>query len=134
MPTVEDILMTKGPDVIVAPPGASILDAARLMAQAKVGSVIVRERDKLLGIFTERDLLMQVAARAAQAVSIPIGTVMSSPVRSCRLHDDLRDCARTMRQTAIRHLAVVEDGRLIGMIGIRDVVAADLGPDESSSG
>jgi CBS domain-containing protein len=139
MPTVEDILMTKGPDVLVAGPDDSVLTAAKLMAQTNVGSVIIKKEPKrggaktngpaagegaIAGIFTERDLLCKVVAKGKDPAEVKLSQVMSSPVRTCRLSDDFQACVQIMARDRIRHLAVVEEGALVGVISIRDVLAA----------
>lgn len=125
MSTVEDILMVKGPDVIVTTPDATVLEAARLMAEDDVGSIIVREGEEVVGIFTERDLLHRVVAVKKDPETVLIREVMSTPVASCRLEDTVEHCARVFAESKIRHLAVIEDGVLLGLIGLRDVRKAE---------
>ncbi len=127
MPTVEDILMAKGPDVIVIEPSATVFEAARLMADGRVGSVIVRQDGRVAGIFTERDLLQRVVAAGKDPARVTLAEVMSSPVRSCRLSDDVADCAKMLRESNIRHLAVIEDDALVGVVGLRDVLQMQAG-------
>ncbi len=134
MPTVEDVLMTKTPDVIVAGPSTTAQEAARLMFDSNVGSVIVRDEDQLLGIFTERDLLRRVVAPGRDPRAVPLSEVMSRPVRSCGLRDDLRTCLETLSHSHFRHLAVVEDGALVGLIGLRDLLSAELVDRERTIG
>lgn len=124
MATVEDVLMVKGPDVIIASGTNTVSEAARLMAEANVGSVIIKENDDVAGIFTERDLLRRVVAVRKDCQTTPLSEVMSSPVMSCSLADDIEDVATTMGQHHIRHVAVVEDDALVGLIGLRDVLQA----------
>jgi signal-transduction protein with cAMP-binding, CBS, and nucleotidyltransferase domain len=93
-----------------------------------VGSVVVRRGDDILGIFTERDLLRRVVAAGKDPSTVVLREVMSSPIKTCRLADDLLACASIMKRTNIRHLAVVEDGRLVGLIGLRDVLAVQTAP------
>ena len=124
MITVEDILMGKGPDIIVASSTTTVLEAAKLMAEDNIGSVIIRDDDEILGIFTERDLLRRVVAAGKDPSTIVLADVMSSPVNACRLDDDVRKCARVLSETNTRHLAVVEEGALVGLISLRDVQAA----------
>ncbi|MDP6637487.1 MAG: CBS domain-containing protein [Phycisphaerae bacterium] len=126
MSTVEDILMVKGPDVVVAGPGSTVEDAAKLMFQANVGSVIVKDGDIIAGIFTERDALGRVIAKGLDAGTTKLGDVMSSPVKTCALGDSLESCNESFGRDYIRRLAVVEDGVLIGVIGLRDVQNAQL--------
>ena len=124
MITVENILMGKGPDIIVAASTNTVLEAVRLMAEDNVGSVIIRDGDDIRGIFTERDLLCRVVAHGKDPSQTLLEEVMSSPVNACRLGDDIRQCARMLSETNTRHLAVIEEGALVGLISQRDVQAA----------
>lgn len=126
MTTVEQVLAVKGPDVIVASLSTTVLEAAKLMSEANVGSVVIREEGQVLGIFTERDLLRRVVAHKKDPSQIQLQEVMSSPVKSCRLNDDIRDCAEELTRTHIRHLAVIEDGALVGLISFRDVLTTQV--------
>jgi CBS domain-containing protein len=131
MATVEDILMTKGPDVIVASSGTTVLEAAGMMAESNVGSVIIKDGDAPSGIFTERDLLKRVVSRRRDPETTLLGDVMTSPITSVSLGDDIAACAKLLTTQHIRHLAVVEDGALVGMISFRDVLTARLREDEA---
>lgn len=126
MLTIEDILMVKGPDVIVTSLNTTVLEAAKLMDEANVGSVIIRENDEINGIFTERDLLRRVVAKGKDPSDISVGSVMSSPVTSCRLGDDVQHWIDELAKAHIRHVVVVEDGSLIGLIGLRDMITTQL--------
>ena len=122
MTTVEDILMNKGSDVIVSAPMDTVLEAARLMSEAHVGSVVIRQDNRVAGLFTERDLLRRVVAAGKDPATTRLADVMSSPVLTCRLADDLEDCASRMGERKIRHLVVVEQDALVGLISLRDVL------------
>jgi len=122
MRTVEEMLAAKGPDVIVAPPEASVLEAAKLMAQARVGSVVVQQDGQALGIFTEQDLLRRIVVVKKEPAATRLSDVMSAPVQTCRLADDLDTCARQMSRKNVRHLAVVEDNTLLGLISLWDIL------------
>ena len=124
MKTVQELLMEKGPDVIVTGPETTVREASKLMAEANVGSVIVRSGASILGIFTERDLLRRVVARGKDPESLTMQDVMSSPVKTCRLQDSLQKCAQDLTDSHIRHLAVVEGGALIGLVGLRDILTS----------
>ena len=130
MATVEDILMVKGPAVIVAASTATVMEAAKLMAEVNVGSIIIRDSGEVEGIFTERDLLKRVVARGKDPSSVLLRDVMSSPVRSCCLRDDIRSLTEDLVREHIRHLVVIEDGALVGLIGLRDVLTAELRDSE----
>lgn len=122
MATIEDILMAKGPDVVVAAAGNSAYEAARMMAEANVGSVMIKDGDVLQGIFTERDLLRRVVAKGKDPAATSLGEVMTAPVKTCSLGEDVRDVADRLEAEHIRHLAVVEDDALVGMVSLRDVL------------
>jgi len=126
MTTVKDILAIKGPDVIVVGPTSTVQEASKLMAEANVGSVIVRQEGAVLGIFTERDLLRRIVAPGKDPSAVPVADVMSSPVQHCGLQDDIAQCTQRLIDGHMRHLAVIEDGALVGLIGLRDIRA--LGP------
>jgi IMP dehydrogenase len=130
MSTVEDILMAKGPDVIVASQATTVHEAVRLMCEANVGSVVVKDGHEVEGIFTERDLLRRVVNTLKDPITTTLGAVMTTPVKSVELHADVRECFRMMKELHIRHLAVMEQDALVGMIGLRDVLAAELEEDE----
>jgi CBS domain-containing protein len=124
MPTVEDLLMQKGPDVIIASENDTVLTAAKMMAQANAGSVIVKDGDAPKGIFTERDLLRKVVAANKTPSQTQLGEVMTSPVKSVSLSTDLHEAREILSREHIRHLAVVEQNALVGMISFRDVLQA----------
>lgn len=126
MTTVEQILAIKGPDLIVAAPTSTVREVGKLMAEANVGSAIIRDQGAVLGIFTERDLLRRVVAPGKDPSALLVGEVMSSPVQRCRLADDVARCAERLTDGHIRHLAVIEEGALIGLIGLRDIFSREI--------
>ncbi|MFP4107287.1 MAG: cyclic nucleotide-binding/CBS domain-containing protein [Phycisphaerae bacterium] len=128
MLTVEDILMIKGPDVILAPESTAVRDAARMMAEANVGSLVVEDSSNSpVGIFTERDLLKRVVAVDKDPGTLTLREAMSTPLKHCSLSDEVSAVLSRMREHHFRHLAVMEAGKLIGMIGLRDAMAGLLG-------
>jgi len=126
MSTVEEILMVKGPDVIVASSDTTVHDAVVMISQANVGSIIIKDGPDVKGIFTERDVLQRVVAKGKDPAATLLSEVMSSPVKSCRLSDDVTEIGYILTGEHIRHLAIIEDGALIGLIGLRDVMAAGI--------
>ncbi len=126
MLTVQDILLVKGPDVMVATSTTTVLEATQHMAEGGVGSVVIEDDAGPQGIFTERDLLNRVVVAGLDPSTTPLSEVMSSPVAACSLSTAVRDAMNCMFQKHVRHLIVEEDGGLVGLIGIRDVLAALL--------
>ena len=104
-------------------PGATALEAVRRMAEADVGSVAVCDGSRLVGIFTERDVL-RLAGEGAPLDEVRVRDVMTTEVTTVTADVSVMDAAALMGERRIRHLPVVENGHLLGMIGIRDVVGS----------
>jgi CBS domain-containing protein len=124
MATVKDILATKGAHVQSIGPTASALDAALLMNEHKIGSLVVMEEGELVGMITERDLLQRVVAARRDPVESLVRDVMTTEVVCCRTYTPLDEARGVMKNRRIRHLPVVdEDRHLLGMISIGDLNA-----------
>ena len=129
MATVEQILLEKGSDVIGAAPTMTVLEAARKMIEAKVGSLVVEVEGKIMGIFTERDLLVRVVGDGRDPAETRINEVMSAPVLMCSPDDGVDEVADRLAAKHIRHMAVEDKSELVGMISVRDLLAAKLAED-----
>ena len=125
MARVRDLLSRKGPDVVSVPSTASVLDAARLMNEHRIGSVIVIEESRLTGIFTERDVLRRVLGERRDAARTFVKEVMTADVICCAPETDLEQVSAVMRERRIRHLPVCgpDKSGLAGLISIGDVNA-----------
>ena len=88
--------------------------------------MMVKDSDAIAGIFTERGMLARVVAEGLDSKAVKLLDVMSSPVKTCSLGDSVESCAENFKQQYIRHLAVVDDGVLIGAIGLRDIMYQQL--------
>lgn len=130
MATVEDILMTKGPDIIVASPLTTVHEAALMMCEANVGAVVIMNQNEVCGIFTERDLLRRVVVPGRDPYHTELHEVMTSPVRGVAMNTNVRQCGEIFTREQFRHLAVMENDILVGMISLRDVLACELAEDE----
>ena len=130
MISVEDVLMRKGPSVVIASRETTVREAVNLMCEANVGSVIVKEGGEVEGIFTERDLLRRVVSPGCDPETTTLEKVMTSPVRSVDLETTISECKDILTHEHIRHLAITENGSLLGVIGLRDVLSAKLEEDE----
>ena len=108
-------------DVVTLEAGAPIRDAARMMADRKIGSVAVREDGKLVGLVTERDLVLTVLARAGNA-NQPIREAMRPGVPRVSADATESDCAALMRDHTTRHLLVEDKGQVVGVISMRDII------------
>ncbi|MEM9882636.1 MAG: CBS domain-containing protein [Planctomycetota bacterium] len=127
MPKVRTVLARKGTTVWSVRPAASVLDAARLMNRHAVGALLVREGRRLVGIFTERDVLRRVVAERLDPAATDVGRVMTRDPVTCRPGTELDAARDTFMRRRVRHLPVVDDaGEPAGMISIGDLNAFDL--------
>lgn len=127
MALVRDILDRKGHQVVAVCATDTVLDAARLMNDKRIGAVVVTEPGQgVVGIFTERDVLRRVVAERRSPEETRVGDVMSRPVTCCRLTTPLLECQAVMTAKRLRHLPVVEKDELVGMISIGDVIANEV--------
>jgi CBS domain-containing protein len=135
MPTVRDVLARKSPDhraTVTADPSATVLDAVRRMVEHGIGGLPVVERDAIVGIFTERDLLRRVVGEGRDPAATPVHDVMTSPVLVCRPETPIEECAALMTNRRLRHLPVIGDGGLVGMLTIGDVMAYEVDEQRST--
>lgn len=123
MATVQAILDKKGREVITVAAHRTALDAARLMNERGIGGLVVTDSDRLLGIFTERDILRRVVAAGRDPGGTPIRDVMTTPVACCRPETSIQECRSVMTAKRIRHLPVVDDDGLCGIVTSGDVMA-----------
>ena len=124
MATVKDILAVKGPHVLSIGPSDTVLDAARLMNERKIGSLIVMDEGRLIGIITERDMLQRVLVTRRDPAGVSVGEVMTTEVLCCQPHTTIEEARGVMKNRRIRHLPVLDDGeRLLGLISIGDLNA-----------
>ena len=113
------------PPVIVTR-GATVVEAARMMKQRNVGSVLVVEGQRLAGIFTERDALFRVLAAARDPATTTLGEVMTPQPQTMEADEPFVRALRVMHEGKFRHLPVVEYGRPIGVVSVRDALDDDL--------
>lgn len=126
MATIQAILAVNGSGLLILPSAITVLHAAKAMAEVNVGAVIAENDDEVLGIFTERDLLRRVVALDRDPSTVLLQEVISSPLKSCHSQDDLRTCAEILVKSHIRHLAVIQDGTLMGLVSLHDILVTEL--------
>jgi CBS domain-containing protein len=124
---VKSILAAKshnlGGDLISIEPTADLAAAARLLARHRIGAVVIRGAGgRLAGILSERDIVRALAERGADALALPVGQVMTREVETCGENDSTASLMERMTAGKFRHMPVVEQGRLVGLISIGDVV------------
>ena len=124
MPAVLDLLRRKGDVVHTARPTDSVTAAATAMNQYSVGGLpVVDSEGRLVGMFTERDVLRRVVAVGKDPATTLLADVMTTDVLACRPETSLQECAAVMTSKRIRHLPVRDDTRLVGIVTIGDLLA-----------
>jgi CBS domain-containing protein len=122
MITVRSLLQAKGHAVWTIAPDSSVYQALRVMADKNVGALLVLEGSELVGVVSERDYARKVVLKGRSSVDTPIRDIMTTDVVSVRPDQTVEECMALMTDKRTRHLPVVDDGRLIGVISIGDVV------------
>ena len=122
MGKVKNILDVKGRSVFSVEPTVMVLKAIELMCEKNIGGLLIVENGKLAGIFTERDYARKLILKGKSSKDTPIGELMTPNPFTVSPESSIDDCMKMMTDKKIRHLPVVEEGNLIGMISIGDVV------------
>jgi CBS domain-containing protein len=120
---IEQLLEAKGKEIWSVSPDDSALDAIRLMAEKQVGALPVMDGEKLAGIFSERDYARRVVLEG-RSDSTPVHQVMTTRVRYAEPNQTINHCMALMTNKRIRHLPVLKDGKMLGIISIGDLVNA----------
>jgi CBS domain-containing protein len=124
MKTVQDLLKQKGRDVCSVAPDSTVYDALALMAEKNIGAVIVRDAGRPVGIFSERDYARQVILKGKTSKDTLVRDVMTAKVVFVRPEQSIEECMALMTDKRFRHLPVLEEGQLVGILSIGDVVKA----------
>ncbi len=123
---VKDILARKGSFVASVEKEKTVLEAARIMNARRIGALVVTDADKVIGIFTERDVMIRVVALQLDPARTTVGQVMTCPVACCHLDTSLDEILNVMTTRRIRHLPVVDEGKLVGIVTSGDVLAKEV--------
>ena len=134
MKFVGEILSAKGTDVWSVTPQHTVFAALVLMAEKEVGALLVLDGESLVGVFSERDYARKVILEDKSSKDTSVSEVMSAPVFSVGPDQSIEDCMSLMTEKRARHLPVLEDGKLIGLISIGDVVKAVISEREAVIG
>lgn len=114
-------LMTR--NVVTVNPDEVATKAAKLMTERKIGSIVVMSRDEVAGIVTERDVVEKIASRGVNPDTVKVRDIMSSPVITCTSDTLVSDAVKLMRERRIRHLPIVDKGKLVGIVAARDLIS-----------
>ena len=130
MKTVTQLLRTKGQQVLSVAPDIPVFEALEVMADKNVGALLVVEGERLVGVFSERDYARKVILKGKSSKDTPVREIMSSHVLYVRPEQTIEDCMALMTDKRVRHLPVMEEERLVGVISIGDVVKAIIAEQE----
>jgi CBS domain-containing protein len=120
---VSDALEKKGTNVITTSPDISVADTARILKGKGIGAIVVMGEPRVVaGIISERDIIHGIAMHGNRALEMPVSELMTDEVVTCRRNDTINQAMQQMVDHACRHLPVVEDGELKGLVSISDVV------------
>jgi CBS domain-containing protein len=123
MTTAAQVLRSKADKTIhTTTPSASVFDAVKLMAEKNIGSLLVMEGRAVVGLITERDYARKIVLMARSSKETPVRDIMTSPVMYVRPDQTSEECMALMTENRVRHLPVMDDGTLIGVISIGDLV------------
>jgi CBS domain-containing protein len=134
MATVKNILETKSNAIFTITPDTTVYHALELMVEKNVSALLVMEADKLAGIFTERDYARKVVLKGKKSKETQIGEIMTSSLITVSSGSSIDECMELMTGKYIRHLPVVDDGKLAGIISIGDVVRCIIKEQKSIIG
>ena len=127
---VSQLLAAKGHDVWSVPPASTVFAALQLMAEKRVGALLVLDEGSLVGVFSERDYARKVILKDKSSKDTQVADIMSSKVVTVRPDQSIEECMRLMTEKRVRHLPVMDSENLVGMISIGDAVKAVIAEQE----
>ena len=108
--------------ILTVPPTAPVVEVARMMREARIGALLVAEGSRYVGVVSETDLVRKVLAGGGDAGHIPASEVMMAPIITIEIDRSAHEASDLMAERGIRHLAVTEDGRIVGILSVRDLL------------
>lgn len=132
MSFVRDLLSKKGCEVATVGSETTVFDAVRIMNEKRIGAVVIMSEDQIAGIFTERDVMNRVVAAERDVKKTKVREVMTTKVAFCVQNTSMEACRTVMTRHKLRHLPVVEGGKLIGMVSSGDILAQELQESEET--
>ncbi|WP_037066247.1 CBS domain-containing protein [Pseudonocardia acaciae] len=127
MSRISDVLRNKGSEVVTVSPDTQVSELLALLVGRNIGAAVVTSGDAVVGIVSERDVVHCVYGRGGQLLATPVSDIMTTDVVTCLPEDEVDNLMRTMTERRIRHLPVVVDGALVGIVSIGDMVKARIG-------
>jgi CBS domain-containing protein len=124
MRTVRQLLEAKASEIYAIDPDAAVLDAIRLMAEKRIGAVLVMQGSRLVGIVSERDYARKVVLYGRSSATTPVRDIMTAEVITVGMDDQAEHCMQVVTEQRIRHLPVLHHGEVMGVVSIGDLVKA----------
>jgi CBS domain-containing protein len=121
-------------DIITIAPTETVTTLLAALAEHNVGALIVVDGERVAGIVSERDIVRRIAERGAELLDASVGQIMTTSVLSCTSHDSVDSIAETMTERRVRHMPVIDDGELAGIVSIGDVVSSRMRQLEKDRG
>lgn len=134
MHTVKDMLKEKGSNVWTISPEAKVIDALKLMADKKIGALAVMYKNQVVGILSERDYARKVILKGRSSLDTPVKEIMTCQVFCVGLETPAEECMALMTKKRIRHLPVIDKGKMVGLISIGDVVKSVISEHQITIG
>ncbi|MGH3713405.1 MAG: CBS domain-containing protein [Micromonosporaceae bacterium] len=116
------MLRHKGSEVASVPPTASVAELVAALSEHNVGALVVVDGDAVVGIVSERDVVRQLTRKGGDLLSVPVSDIMTTSVFTCTMEDTVDGLGSIMTERRIRHVPVLTEGRLVGIVSIGDVV------------
>jgi len=129
---IADVLRTKGSAVATIDPDVPVTDLLRSLAENNVGAIVVASPEGVVGIVSERDVVRRLHESGAGLLSLPVSSIMTTNVFTCSPSDTVDSLTVVMTERRFRHVPVVSDGQLVGIVSIGDVVKSRIGQLEES--
>jgi len=130
--TVGELLEKKGHQVWSVSPQTTVYDALHLMAEKDIGATVVMDRGSVAGMFSERDYARKIVLKGRSSKETPVSDIMTCTVCHVRPEITIDECMELMTEKRVRHLPVVQDGKLVGIVSIGDVVKAIIAEQASA--
>ena len=134
MQQVGDLLSDKGTEIVSIAPEATVAEAVNLLAEKSIGSLLVMQEDTLCGIVTERDYARKVLAGGLSSENTCVADIMTADVFTTGVEQNIDECMMLMTEKRIRHLPVVDAGRVVGIISIGDLMKAIISDNQRAIG
>lgn len=119
---VSSVLQEKGTTIWFVSPGTTVFDAIKMMSEKNIGALLVMEDNRLVGVFSERDYTRKVILKGKSSKTTSVREIISSPVISVQPSQTVEECMRVMTENRVRHLPVLQENHVLGVVSIGDLV------------